>query len=66
MGFLYEVNDGNDFCQKVHWILNNPEIVKDTAIMAEKNANYKYSHKVVFDQIEEVLSKLDLTICKKN
>ena len=64
LGFLYKANDGNDFCEKVNWIINNPKVVRNKAILAKKNANYKYSPEVVCDQIEEVISQLNLTMCK--
>ena len=65
LGSLYEVDDENDFNLKANWLLNNLDIIKEKTILAQKVANYKYSREVVFDQMEEVLTKLNLLNCKK-
>ncbi len=64
LGFLYEVDDENNFCKKVKWILNNEEKVNEKREAALKVAQHKYSRKEVLDQIENSLSSLNLIDCK--
>lgn len=66
LGFLYEVDNGKDFCQKVHCIFNNQLDVHDKVIQAQKSATVNYSQERVTNQFEEVFEKLNLTICKVN
>jgi len=64
-GFLYEVDNGNDFEQKIEWILNNSENLKNKTLKAQEIALKKYNQKTIYYQIEQVLSKLNLSKYKE-
>ena len=59
-GYLYRADDENDFEQNVKWILGNYENAKEKALKAQKFAFKNYNKKIIFDQIERVLSVLNL------
>lgn len=58
LGFLYEVDDGKDFCKQVEWIVKNPEAVSEKAQTAMQVARSKYNRETVCGQLEAVLQSL--------
>ena len=66
LGFLYEANNGSDFCEQIDWIFNNPIEVNRKTTSAKIIADHKYSKEVVSSQIEQVFETLELTKCKQS
>jgi len=64
LGNLYEVGNGTDFCNQIKWMINHPEDVKKRTLKAQQIAKHKYSVDVVCNQIENVLTVLNLNACK--
>ena len=64
LGNLYEVDNGTDFCTQIKWMINHPEDVTKRTLKAQQIAQYKYSVDVVCNQIENVLTTLNLNDCK--
>ena len=60
LGLLYTYNDFNSFCEKVIYILNNEDKVKQMVTKAKETALQKYSHTTECNQIIDLLNSFAL------
>ena len=58
LGQLYELNNINDFCEKIIWSLNNPELLNSMIEKAKETAIEKYSVETEVKMIDELIKEI--------